>query len=384
MNLRDLAPRLKALEDSDLLRAARVLTTAPQARVKLEGRSVLNFASNNYLGLAADPRLVQAAHEALREWGVGATASRLLGGTLEIHASLEEALARFKGTEAAAVFPSGYHVNTGLLPALLDPEDVVLADRLCHASLIDGARLSRAALRVFRHNDMADLEKALKRAPGRGARWVVTESVFSMDGDLAPLSELVSLAQRTGARTYVDEAHATGVVGPEGRGLVQALGLEKDVDVCMGTLSKALGGLGGFVCGSRDLVSWIHNRCRSFIYSTALPPALAAAALAALDICRREDARRDKLARLANRLRRELGLPPGESPIVPFVVGSETDALRAAAGLWETGVFAPAIRPPTVPKGTSRLRFSVTADHEDADIDRVIAFFRKPVAQARS
>ncbi len=372
-------PRLQALKDSHLYRALRVLQSAPSARVTLEGRIFVNFASNNYLGLAVDARLKRAAQAAIEQWGAGATASRLLGGTLEPHGRLEEKLAAFKGTEAAAVFPSGYHVNTGLLPALAEAGDVLILDRLCHASLVDGARLSRAALRVFRHNDPSDLEKVLKRLPGRGRRWVVTESVFSMDGDAAPLREIVDVARRHGARTYVDEAHATGVYGPEGRGWVNALGLEKEVDVCMGTLSKALGSQGGFACGSRDLVDWIRRRSRSFIYSTALSPASLAAASEALDVCLSEPARREKLFALCGRLREGLGRLRGDAaagdgsgPIVPFLVGSEAATLELSRRLWDGGVFAPAVRPATVPKGTSRIRFSVTAEHSEQDIGRVL------------
>jgi 8-amino-7-oxononanoate synthase len=369
---------LKDLEERGLYRRLRVLETSPEAETRLDGRVVVNFASNNYLGLAADERLKKAAREAVDRWGVGATASRLLGGSTELHDRLERELASFKGTEAAAVFPSGYHVNVGLLPALLEPPDVVVLDRYAHASLVDGARLSRATLRVFRHNDAADLEKVLRRLPAGRQAWIVTESVFSMDGDLAPLKDIAGLAHRCGARVFVDEAHATGVFGPEGRGLVNQLGLEKKIDVCMGTLSKALGSAGGFACGSRELIEWIRNRCRSFIYSTALPPPLAAAALAAIEICRTEPARREHLfdlsARLRNFLQSAVGHPESATvmgPIVPLIIGSEERALSLADHLAKAGFFAPAIRPPTVPKGTARLRFSLTSNHTRAHIDRL-------------
>lgn len=364
---------LQDLKNANLYRELRILSSAPEARVTLNGREFVNFASNNYLGLAADERVKSAASEAALAWGAGATASRLLGGTLQLHDRLEQALAQFKRTEACAVFPSGYHANLGTLQCLLSPDDTAFVDRLAHASLIDGIRLSRAALGVFRHNDMPDLEKKLKRGQNRGRVWVITESVFSMDGDVAPLAEIVSLARRYGALTYIDEAHATGVWGPEGRGVVNDCGLEKEVDVCMGTLSKALGSAGGFVCGSRTLIEWIRNRSRSFIYSTALPPPSLAAALKALEIAQSDSARRKKLFDLSSRLRR--GINPGDSgsgPIVPFLVGSEKETLRLSKRLWDEGIFAPAIRPPTVPKGTSRLRFSLTAGHNESDIDRVI------------
>jgi 8-amino-7-oxononanoate synthase len=367
--------RLDELESAGLLRTLRAIQGAPGARVRIEGRDVVNFASNNYLALAEDPRVREAAAEAAREWGAGATASRLLGGTLEVHGRLEDAVAKFKRTEAAAVFPSGWHANTGLLPALAGPEDTVLLDRLAHASLVDGARLTRASFRVFRHNDLEDLEGALRRRPARGAVWIVTESVFSMDGDTAPLRGIVSLAKQHGASVYVDEAHATGVYGPDGRGWVNAEAVETQVDVCMGTFSKALGSLGGFACGSYDFVEWVHNRCRSFIYSTALPPASAAAALKALEIAQAEPQRRERVFALAARLRKGLGLPEG-GPVVPLVVGGEKETLELSRRFWEAGIFAPAVRPPTVPKGTSRIRFSVTAGHTESEIDRALDVYR--------
>lgn len=387
----DWAPRLAALEDKSLLRSLRVLSSLPAARIDVGGRSVVNFASNNYLGLAGHAGVVSGARAALDAWGAGATASRLMAGTLDLHEKLERALADFKRTEACAVFPSGYHANLGTLPAIADEGDTIVLDRLAHASLVDGARLSRAKLLVFKHNDVEDLERVLRRAPVTGRRWIVTESVFSMDGDVAPLCELVFVAERYNARLYVDEAHGTGVFGPGGRGVVNGLGLEKKVDVCMGTLSKALGSQGGFVAGSVDLVRWIHNKARSFIYSTALNPAAAGAALAALDACG-DSARRDRLMALSRRLREGLDRLAGRSsapsrikspytayeqgPIIPWQVGESEAALSLSRKLWDAGFYAPAVRPPTVPDGTARLRFSVTADHAEADIDGLLEALR--------
>jgi 8-amino-7-oxononanoate synthase len=288
---------------------------------------------------------------------------------------LERDLAEFKEAAGAAVFPSGYHVNLGLLPALADPQGEIILDRLAHASLVDGARLSRARLKVFAHNDPEDLRRVLGRRRSPGRAWVVTESVFSMDGDLAPLGDIVSVVRTAGAGLYVDEAHATGLWGPEGRGLVHALGLAGRVEVVMGTLSKALGGQGGFVTGSSDLIGWVHNRCRSFIYSTALAPASAAAAREALRIAREESGRRENVFSLARRLREGLGVA-GEGPIVPWVVGEDGAALALARSLWEKGIFAPAVRPPTVPRGTARLRFSLTANHTEEDVDRLLSALR--------
>jgi 8-amino-7-oxononanoate synthase len=384
----DWKPRLAELEEKNLLRALRTIHGRPAARVTVEGRVLLNLASNDYLDLSGHPQVVAGAKAALDEAGAGATASRLLGGTLSLHERLEAALADLKRTASCAVFPSGHHANTGTLPALLDPEDTVILDRLSHASLIDGARLSRAKLLVFRHNDVEDLERVLHRAPVTGRRWIVTESIFSMDGDVAPLCEMAFLTERYNARLYVDEAHATGVFGVEGRGVVNALGLEKKVEVSMGTLSKALGSQGGYVAGSEDLVRWIHNKARSFIYSTALAPASCGAALASLALARASDDRRRHLLALSARLRDGLSLITGvtkapsrikspytpfeRGPIVPFVVGEESRALVLARKLWDAGFYAPAVRFPTVPAGEARLRFSLTAGHTEEDVERLL------------
>lgn len=372
----ELRDALTSLTKAHRHRAPKTLDGAPAARTLIDGAPRVNFASNNYLGLAEDPRVRRAAAQAARRWGGGATASRLMGGTLALHRELESEIADLKRCPAALVFPSGYHANTGLIPALAGPDDTIVLDRLAHASLVDGARLSRARLKVFRHNDPEDLDRVLARIPGTGRRWVITESVFSMDGDRAPLAALVAVAERRGARTYVDEAHGTGVWGPDGSGGINALGLAGRVDVAMGTLSKAFAAQGGFVCGSKELIDWAVNRARAFIYSTALAPAAAAAALAALRIARAEPVRRDRLFALAGQLRAGLGVP-GEGPIVPFRVGSDEAAVSLSRRLWDRGLFAPAVRPPTVPQGTARVRFSLTAAHTEADVDAVVAAVRE-------
>lgn len=384
----DWAPRLAALKEENLFRSPRVLASMPAARVTVEGREVVNFASNDYLGLASHPRVGACAKAAVDAWGAGATAARLMAGTLELHDTLERELAAFKKAPACVLFPSGYHANLGTLPALLEEGDTVVLDRLAHASLVDGARLSKAKLLVFKHNDVEDLERVLRRAAVTGRRWIVTESVFSMDGDVAPLCELVFVAERYNARLYVDEAHGTGVFGPDGRGVVNGLGLEKKIDVCMGTLSKALGAQGGYVAGSIELIQWLHNKARSFIYSTALNPAAAGAALAALDVCRTEPSRREKLQSLSNRLRDGLQGKTAASrirspysayergPIVPFQVGEAGAAIKLSQKLWDAGFYVPAVRPPTVPAGTARLRFTVSANHTEDDIDRLLSALR--------
>lgn len=372
----ELRDALALLATTHRHRSPKTLSGAPASRALIDGALRVNFASNNYLGLAEDPRVRRAAAQAARRWGGGATASRLMGGTLALHRELEAEIADLKRCPAALVFPSGYHANTGMIPALAGPDDTIVLDRLAHASLVDGARLSRARLKVFRHNDPADLDRVLARTTGSGRRWVITESVFSMDGDRAPLAELVAVAERRGARTYVDEAHGTGVWGPEGSGAINALGLAGRVDVAMGTLSKAFAAQGGFVCGSKELIDWAVNRARAFIYSTALAPTAAAAALAALRLSRAEPARRDRLFALSRQLRSALNVP-GEGPIVPFPVGGDEAALNLSRRLWDRGLFAPAVRPPTVPPGTARVRFSLTAAHTEADVDAVVSAIRE-------
>ncbi len=363
---------LAALESENRRRRPKTLPHIPSARFRMSGREVLNFASNNYLALAEDERVRRAAAEAAQRWGAGATASRLMGGTLALHEELESSLARFKGRAAALVFPSGYHANLGMIPALAGPDDALFLDRLAHASLVDGARLSKARVRVFRHNDAGDLDHVLSRTAGGRQRWVITESVFSMDGDRAPLKELASVCQKHGARLYVDEAHGTGVWGPDGRGWVNEQGVVDQVDVCMGTLSKAFGAQGGFVCGSDSLIQWAMNRSRAFIYSTALAPSAVGAAQAALKIVLEEPDSRKRVFEISDRLWRGLALD-GKGPIVPLIVGEDAQALSLSAALWEAGIFAPAVRFPTVPKGQARVRFSVTAAHTADDIDRVLS-----------
>lgn len=366
---RHLSSALAVLEKENRLRRPRTVQRMPAARTRVSGREVVNFASNNYLGLAEDERVRRAAADAANHWGAGATGSRLMGGTLAFHEELESSLAHFKGRESALVFPSGYHANLGMIPALAGPGDTLFLDRLAHASLVDGARLSKARVRVFRHNDAGDLERVLHR--GTGNRWVITESVFSMDGDRAPLKEISAVCQKQNAHLYVDEAHGTGVWGPDGRGWVNEQGVVDKVDVCMGTLSKAFGAQGGFICGSKPLIQWAINRARAFIYSTALAPASVGAAQAALEIVQKEPERRERLFALSARLWSGLGLA-GEGPIVPFIVGENARALSLSAALWDEGVFAPAVRYPTVPKGEARVRFSVTAAHHVSDIDQVL------------
>ncbi|TAL11967.1 MAG: 8-amino-7-oxononanoate synthase [Nitrospirae bacterium] len=369
--------RLDELARRSLLRRLRTIDSAPGAEVELDGRRILLFSSNNYLDLAAHPRVTEAAIKAIRHYGVGAGASRLVSGSLGPHRELEERLAAFKRVEAALVFSTGYQANLGLIPALAEDRDIIYADRLCHASLIDACRLCEASLRVYRHRDHAHLARLLQRGRPPRPALVVTDGVFSMDGDLAPLPELSKAAQQADATLVVDDAHGTGVMGPEGHGTVEHFGMEGAPLVQMGTLSKALGGMGGFIAGSRDLIEYLVNRARPFIYTTALPPAMAAAATAALDVIAAEPERRTRLWSLRDRLHkgiRQIGFDTLESrsPIIPLLVGDADLALSLSERLLAHGVYAPAIRPPTVPDGTSRIRMSVTAGHRPEQIDHVL------------
>jgi 8-amino-7-oxononanoate synthase len=348
----------------------RTLRAWPEAggKIRADGRTWLNFSSNDYLDLARRPEVVAAGAEAARAAGSGATASRLMAGTLSWHEELERRLAGFKNYPAALVFGSGYLTNVGAIPALVGRGDTIVADRLVHACIIDGAILSRANLRRFEHNEAGDLEKHLKSGSASGRRLVVTESVFSMDGDLAPLADIARLADEYEAMIMVDEAHATGVFGPEGRGLVNALGLESRVNVSMGTLSKALGGYGGFVACSAVLRELFVNRARSFIYSTALPPFAVGATLGALDVMEKEPDGGTRLLERAAAMREVLkreGLDTGHSAsqIIPVMVGDNHKAVSLSARLRGDGILAPAIRPPTVPAGAARLRLSITLAH---------------------
>ncbi|MGI8573358.1 MAG: 8-amino-7-oxononanoate synthase [Solirubrobacteraceae bacterium] len=368
----DIASTLESLRRDGLYRELRVVESAQGPRVTLEGREVLLLCSNDYLGLAGHPTLRAAAAEAAERWGAGAGASRLVSGNMTIHSQLEQELAEFKGHEACVLFGSGFLANTGVISALAGRGDVILSDALNHASIVDGCRQSRAETIVYDHCDLDALAAGLERAAGRGAL-IVTDALFSMDGDFAPLQGIVELARRHGARVIVDEAHATGVVGPGGRGLVSSLGLEREVDAVVGTLGKALGSYGAFVCCDHTMAEFLVNRARTLIFSTALPPPIVAAALAAVRLVRGDPAIVERLRRNARILRSELAargfaVTPGEMPIVPLVVGDARDAMALCEAALRGGVFAQAIRPPTVPEGTSRLRVVTMAAHAEEDV----------------
>jgi 8-amino-7-oxononanoate synthase len=368
----DIQARLDDIRDRGLYRRMRCVSGPQGPRVLLDGKPVLLLCSNNYLGLADHPRVREAAAEAAMRYGAGSGASRLISGNMTIHRRLEEQLASFKGAETTLLFGSGYLANSGVVSALAGEGDVVFSDALNHASIIDGCRLSRAETFVYDHCDTDHLEWGLRQAQGRGSL-IVTDGVFSMDGDIAPLERIVELGQRYDARVMVDEAHGTGAIGPDGRGAVAAAGLEDDVDVIVGTLGKSLGSYGAYVCCDSQMAKYLINTARTLIFSTALPPPAVAAAMAALELLREQPRRVEKLQRNAAVLREALvgeGLPVPDHPtqIVPVIVGDAEDAMRASDRALEKGIFAQAIRPPTVPEGSSRLRLAVMASHTRSEL----------------
>jgi len=376
----DLGERLGALKSQDLYRRLTRVDSAQSRVVEMDGRSLLNFSSNDYLGLASEPAVKEAAIHAVERFGAGAGASRLLSGSLAPHHALEEALAQFKGTEAALCFSTGYATALGTLGSLLKKEDVVILDKRVHACVVDAARLCGARLRVFAHNDLNDLEHLLKWAAARqppSRTLVVTESVFSMDGDAAPLRDLISLKEKHGAWLMVDEAHATGLYGAHGRGLAEECGVEDRIEIRMGTLGKAVGASGGFICGSRRLIDLLVNGARSFIFSTAPVPAAAAAATAGLQFIQspaganRRAALWQRVADLKARWKRNEA--EFRSAILPRIIGDEAEAVRVAFALRERGFFLPAVRYPTVARGEARLRLTLTALHTADDVARVDA-----------
>jgi 8-amino-7-oxononanoate synthase len=378
--------RLQELKELGLYRRMRMISGPQGPRVVLDGKPVLLLCSNNYLGLADHPRVREAAADAAMRWGVGAGGSRLVSGTMTVHRRLEERVAEFKHTRSALLFGSGYLANIGVITTLAGSGEVVFSDELNHASIIDGCRLARAETFVYRHADVEHLAWGMRQAEGRGSL-IVTDSVFSMDGDVAPLAEIVELAHRHGVRVAVDEAHGTGCLGPGGRGAVAEAGVEDDVDVVIGTLSKALGAYGAFVACDQDMAQLLLNSARSFIFSTALPPPAVAGALAALELLAEQPQRVDKLQANGDTLRAELAREGFEvagstTQIVPLVVGDAKQAMRICELAIEGGVFAQAIRPPTVPEGTSRLRLALMASHTKAELREAAQILGRAALQA--
>jgi len=366
MDLSFLTEEITALKEKGRYRFLRRLSSPQDARIVIEGREVLNFSSNNYLGLANHPEVVAALASCAGRYGVGSGASRLISGHMDVHAELEEAVARFKGAESCLTFSAGYMANLGILSTLGDADATIFSDELNHASIVDGCRLSRARVEVYRHADVTHLEDLLKSCSSR-RKIVVTDSVFSMDGDIAPLPDLVTVKERHGAILVVDDAHATGVLPPRGRGSADHFGLAGRVEIQMGTFSKALGTYGAYLCSTRKMVDYFINKCRPFIFNTGLPPAIAGATLASLGLLVREPGRLSALWENGKTFRGEMearGRKAGsDTAIVPILVGSDGDTMAVSRALFDRGVFVHGIRPPTVPEGTGRLRLTLMATH---------------------
>lgn len=379
---------LASLREKNLLRSLKTVENDQGPEILHQGKTYLNFSSNNYLGLAGHPELIKASVAATQKYGVGSGASRLITGSMQLHAELEQAIARFKGTEAALVFNSGYHANMGVIPALVGTHDLVCSDELNHASLIDGMKLTRAQVKVYKHGDMGQLVQALgqgKQSKGC-SRLIVTDSVFSMDGDLAPLKQIMELAEQYDAWVFVDEAHATGVFGKKGRGLVEHFGIPSNHPrlIQMGTLGKALGSFGAYVCGSKELIEFLINRARTFIYTTALPPGVLAASIAALALMQKDQSLKDQLwknithfgSKLQNISDRRGSIHrtqhAAQSPIFPLIIGDAAKTMEISQKLFASGIWAQGIRPPTVPAGTARLRLTLMATHSQEQLDRCL------------
>lgn len=378
---------IEQIRADGLYRRLRVIDSPQGRSISWNGRNYLNFSSNDYLGLAGHPQVVEGAAEAVRKYGAGSGASRLVCGSFQIHEELESRLAEFKGTEVALLFSSGYAAAIGTICSLLGPDDLLVSDKLNHASLVDAARLSRAQVEIFPHNDLDQLNSILKMAVSTGKNLrsghrrrilIVTESIFSMDGDAAPLREMVELKEKYGAWLMVDEAHATGLYGNNRRGRIEELGLSDRVEIQLGTLSKAIGSSGGFICGPSALREWLINKARSFIFSTAPNPAASGAAIHALEIIGSEEGSRrvSLLWQNVKQLRDGLKLPFSEvqSAIMPLILGAEAAAISAMHALLENGIFIPAIRYPSVPRGSARLRITMSSQHLSQDINLLLGF----------
>jgi glycine C-acetyltransferase/8-amino-7-oxononanoate synthase len=379
-----LSKELEQLKINNLYRSPQTLESKQRTSVLINGQKYILLCSNDYLGLSNHPKLIEASIAATQEYGTGSGASRLICGTLKIHAQLEQAIALFKQTEDAVIFSSGYMANLGVISSLMNKEDLIIMDKLSHASLIDGARLSGAHLRVYPHQNMTALKRILSSSSIYRKRMVITEGIFSMDGDISLLPEIVSLAKHYQSMVMVDDAHATGVLGKNGRGSTEYFGLDGRIDVQMGTFSKAIGGFGGFVAGEKILIDYLKNSARSFIYSTSLPPSDIAASLKGLEVVQTETKWREMLWNNADYLRQEIcktGFDTLNSTtqIIPVLTGSNENTMQMADYLHRHGIFAPGIRPPSVPTGKGRIRLSVMAHHTKEELDYVISILKQSV-----
>lgn len=363
-----------------LWRNLSIMENARAHEVIIDGKKYINFSSNDYLGFSHDPKIVQAGIEALNKYGSGGRSSRLISGTLDLHAELEKRLAEFKSTEASILFPTGFMANLGVISALLGAGDAIIIDRLDHASLLDATKLAKCRVFVYEHCSVKSLQKVLERTKSYKKRLVATDSLFSMDGDFAPLADMVELCKQHKVWLMIDDAHATGIFGKNGTGMAEVFNLLGKIEIIMGTLSKAMGSQGGFVCGSKDFIDFLINKARPFIFTTALSPVSCAAAMTALTLIQEEPARRDHLLALSKKLREHLkekfsshiDASAPNSQIVPFRVGSASKAIALAEHLKDYSIYAPAIRPPTVPKDECRIRFSLTSEHTEKDTNQLI------------
>ncbi len=371
-----ISEELQFLKDSHLFRKLRTLESIDSTHVLLNGKKVSLFCHNDYLGLSKHPDVAEAFSQGVRDFGAGSGAARLITGNTTVFEKLEERLAQFKKKERALLFSTGYLANLGIISAFCEKEDVVIVDKLNHASIIDACKLSGATIRVYPHKDLDYLEKILKQSDRFRRKLIVTDSVFSMDGDLAPLPEIVKLKNRYGAYLMIDEAHGTGVFGKSGRGAAEYLNVEDEIDISMGTLSKAFGTHGGFVAGSSELIEFLINRSRSFIFSTALPPAVCAASLKSLELIEQKPELRDRLWKNIKSTVDNLKLS-GTSPIIPVMIGDEQKAMNLSEKLLENSILIPAVRYPTVPKKSARLRLTVSAAHSQSDLETLISTLKK-------
>ena len=370
------------LKKKGLYRELRTVEGEQDSSVLINGKRVLMFSSNNYLGLANHPGIKKASMDAALYYGTGSGGSRLISGSMEVHRTLEKELALFKGTDGALLFSSGYHANVGAISALAGEGDLILSDEFNHASIVDGCRLSRGEVRVYKHGDMNSLKEILRRSSKFKRRLIVTDSVFSVDGDIAPLPDIVDLAEKYPAQVMVDDAHGTGVLGKNGKGAIEHFGLEGKVEIQMGTLGKALGSFGAYIAGSEDLIQYLVNKTRSLLYTTALPPSVCGSALAALKIL---GERPELVSQLRNNVSyfrkgmRDLGYPISESgtPILPLILRDPFVTMNMARSLFDEGVYVQGIRPPTVPEGTSRLRITLMASHTREQLDFGLRAFKK-------
>ena len=380
-DMKYISDELEKIKKSGLYRELNIVESVQGTHLEIKGKTYLTFCSNNYLGLANHPVIIKAVKDAVEKYGWGAGASRLVSGNMKLHEALESEISRFKGKEASIVFPTGYMANIGTISSLVSKGDLVICDKLNHASIIDGCRLSGADFRVYPHCDMEKLENILRKSSKYHQKLIVTDTVFSMDGDLAPLSDIVRIASKYNAMVMADEAHGAGVFGKMGRGVVEHFNLSKKVSIIMGTLSKAVGSLGGYVSGDADLINFLRNKARPFMYTTALPPAVCAASIAGIRLIRENASLRTSLWNNVRYLREKLDLlninvTSSESPIIPILIGDAKKAVDVSAFLYKKGILIPAIRPPTVPARSSRLRMTVMSTHTREEMERLLDVLR--------